>query len=148
MPVRAATGGQQHQLAALPVVPQGPGIAGLPDEGLRSGGDKPGASTPPTHPVNFAPYMAELQRKIGQHWFPPRDTESRTIIVTFTVDAAGNMSNLTMSRGSGIAFADHAALAAVKDTFPFRPLPDGAPPQVDIEFTFDYNVFTGCPRTF
>ena len=36
---------------------------------------------------------------------------------------------------------DRAALKAVEDSAPFRPLPEHAPPSVDIEFTFDYNVF-------
>jgi hypothetical protein len=34
----------------------------------------------------------------------------------------------------------------VENAAPFRPLPAGAPEDVDIQFTFDYNVFGGGGR--
>ncbi len=48
-----------------------------------------------------------------------------------------------MSTSSGDKILDGACLNAVKNASPFRPLPPGAPAKVDINFTFNYNVFKG-----
>jgi TonB family protein len=53
------------------------------------------------------------------------------------------MSNLRLANSSGVTAADEAALKAIETAAPFHPLPAGAPADVDIEFTFDYNVFNG-----
>jgi TonB family protein len=60
------------------------------------------------------------------------------------------MTNLKLQKSSGTAIADTAALSAAQDAAPFAPLPSGAPENVDIQFTFDYNVFSGGshPGTF
>lgn len=92
--------------------------------------------------VDFGAYMANLQRVIKRHWFPPKDTASKRIVVCFKVSVDGRMSDLHLVRGCGIQLADNAALRAVQDASPyFAHLPQGAPESVDIEFTFDYNVF-------
>lgn len=91
--------------------------------------------------VDFGPYMARLQRNIKRHWFPPKGTESKHIKVTFKMDSAGKPSNVKVQSSSGDARADAAALEAVESAGPFGDLPVGSPPSVDIEFTFDYNVF-------
>lgn len=53
------------------------------------------------------------------------------------------MTDLRLSQPSGMAIADQAALKAVNLASPFRALPKGAPSDVDIQFTFQYNVFKG-----
>jgi len=93
--------------------------------------------------VDFGPYMADLQRRIKRAWFPPKGNESKRVMVVFKVHRNGTMSNLRLQRSSGLAIADQAALKAVQNAAPFRQLPDGAPADVDIQFTFDYNVFKG-----
>jgi TonB family protein len=93
--------------------------------------------------VDFSGYMASLQRLIKKHWFPPKDSASRRLSVTFKITRDGHMSNLQLNHSTGIQIADNAGLRAVEDAAPyFRPLPEGAPENVDIEFTFDYNVLT------
>jgi TonB family protein len=87
--------------------------------------------------------MADLQRRIKRQWFPPKGNESKRVKVVFKVHRDGQMSNLRMLVSSGLTIADQAALKAVENAAPFRNLPDGAPDDVDIEFTFDYNVFNG-----
>jgi len=87
--------------------------------------------------------MADLQRRIKKHWFPPKGNESKRVVVVFKVHSGGELSQLRLDHSSGVAIADQAALKAVEDAAPFRPLPAGAPDAVDIQFTFDYNVFTG-----
>lgn len=93
--------------------------------------------------VDFWPYMAELQRRIKRAWFPPKDALSKRVKVIFKVHRNGEMTNLRLANSSGLTAADEAALKAVESAAPFHPLPKGAPADVDIEFTFDYNVFNG-----
>lgn len=108
-------------------------------DSLRNGA--PGAGT--RAEVDFGAYMAHLQRLIKRHWFPPSDTASKKIVVCFKVSLDGTMSDLHLVRGCGIQRADNAALRAVQDaSASFAHLPQGSPESVDIEFTFDYNVFT------
>lgn len=91
--------------------------------------------------VDFGPYMADLQRRIKRQWFPPRAEESKRVRVVFKVASDGAISELKISESSNSEGADRAGLLAVSKAAPFRPLPVGAPESVDIQFTFDYNVF-------
>lgn len=96
--------------------------------------------------VDFGPYMADMQRRIKRAWFPPRGQESRRVKVAFKIDSTGNLSKIRLEVPSGFEAADKAAIQAVENAAPLRPLPVGAPSIVDIEFTFDYNVFAGGKR--
>lgn len=108
-------------------------------------------SKPPKEP-DWLAYMADLQRRIKRSWFPPHGPESNRIKVTFTVFTNGTMTGMKLKQSSGSALADQAAMKAIQNAAPFRPLPEGAPPSADIEFTFDFNVFhgtgTGSGRLF
>lgn len=117
----------------------GDGSEGNPDKGAKPG--RPSLSA--QKDVDFGPYMADLQRRIKRAWYPPKGNESKRVQVVFKVHSNGTMSNLRIIGSSGLAIADQAALKAVQNAAPFRPLPEGAPADVDIQFTFDYNVFKG-----
>jgi TonB family protein len=93
--------------------------------------------------LDFGPYAADLQRRIKRHWFPPKGNESKCVVVLFRIHKGGELSNLRLEYGCGTAIADKAALDAVQNAAPMRPLPDASPESVEIQFTFDYNVFTG-----
>jgi TonB family protein len=93
--------------------------------------------------VDFTSYMLDLQRRIKRAWFPPPNTQSRRVTVLFKIHTNGELSNLRVEKSSGLALYDNAALRAVENAAPFRPLPLHADENVDIQFTFDYNVFTG-----
>jgi TonB family protein len=139
-----ASGGPN--IIVTPSVPRGGGGGG--GGGSNSAGNpgannRAGNSTAATADVDFGPYMADLQRRIKKHWFPPKGNESKRVVVVFKVHSGGELSGLHLDHSSGVAIADNAALKAVEDAAPFRPLPAGAPDAVDIQFTFDYNVFTG-----
>ncbi len=91
---------------------------------------------------DFGPYMQELQRRIKEAWQPPRGNESKRIVVVFKVDRQGRLIDVKISHSSGEQNADQAALLAIKQAFPFKPLPaEYTEKNIDIEFTFDYNVF-------
>lgn len=140
-------GGGSPGLAVAPSVPraggQGGGGGGSGQQGNPGANNRNGNSTSAQKDVDFGPYMADLQRRIKKHWFPPKGNESKRVMVVFKVHSGGELSGLHLERSSGVALADNAALKAVEDAAPFRPLPDGAPDTVDIQFTFDYNVFNG-----
>ncbi|HEY9868390.1 MAG TPA: TonB family protein [Candidatus Obscuribacterales bacterium] len=90
--------------------------------------------------VDFGPYMADLQRRIKRAWLPPSGTESKRAVVIFKVHKDGNVSHMTLEKSSGVASFDQAALKAIENAAPVLELPDGAPEDVDIQFTFDYNT--------
>ena len=96
--------------------------------------------------VGHGPYMADLQRRIKRAWFPPKGNESKRVVVVFKVHSDGRLSHLRLEKPSGIAIVDQAALKAVEGASPFKPLPEGSPSDVDIQFTFDYNLFGGGGR--
>jgi len=93
---------------------------------------------------DFGPYMAQLQRTIKRHWFPPKKNASKKFQVFFTVSRDGSVGNLKVSKSSGDEDEDQAGLAAIKEIGKFDPLPDGAPTSVDVQFNFDYNVFNSA----
>lgn len=96
--------------------------------------------------IDFGPFMADLQRAIKKHWFPPKNNSSLATVVLFKVGKKGDVSDIKIDRSSGNAASDKAAIQAVA-TAPISALPAGAPANVDIQFTFDYNVWIGHTLT-
>lgn len=91
---------------------------------------------------DFGPYMRELQRRIKMNWDPPRGNESKRVVLLFKIARDGRLLSVRVFKSSGIPSSDRAALNAVQLTAPFRPLPrDFRGQSIDIQFTFDYNVF-------
>ena len=130
-------------VTAVAVIPRVPGAGTLGNEGNPSPNARPNAPTSISarKDIDFGPYMNELQRRIKRGWRPPRGNESKRVIVVFKINRGGELSELALKNGSGFEPADQAALLAIQAAAPFARLPDGALDKVDIEFTFDYNVF-------
>lgn len=130
-------------VAVIPKVPGVPGTGGLGNAGNPSPNSRPNApgSLAAKKDLDFGPYMNELQRRIRRAWRPPRGNESKRVIVTFKISKGGELSDLKLKVSSRFEPSDKAALLAVQSAAPFSRLPIGAPNVVDIEFTFDYNVF-------
>lgn len=95
--------------------------------------------------VDFGPYMADMQRRIRKVWRAPKTKNSTHAVVIYKIHTNGSVSHLRLSKSSGVLNADKAALKAIKEVVPLRPLPVGAPPNIDIQFSFDYNVFNRTP---
>jgi TonB family protein len=92
----------------------------------------------------WSPYFADLQRRIKKHWFPPKGQASQQVKVQFHLGKDGVLSNTRILKSSGQQVVDGAALRAVENSAPFRPLPDfAAGTGVDFSFTFDDAVFNG-----
>lgn len=142
-PVSARGGKFGPQGRGFDVAPAGkpsePGVANSPVLGRDDSGDPKGGGI--ALDPNMGPYMEELQRRIKSAWFPPKDGETKKVIVVFKIHSGGQLSHLSISKSSGMAAADQAALKAVENAAPFRALPDGCPENVDVQFTFDYNVY-------
>lgn len=114
----------------------GYGNAGNPG----GGGGAPGIDS--IREPDFGPYMRELQRRIKMNWDPPKGNESKRVVLLFKIARDGRLLSVRVFKSSGIPNADKAALNAVELTAPFRPLPTNfRGPSIDIQFTFDYNVF-------
>lgn len=93
--------------------------------------------------VDFGSYLAEVQKRIKKNWFPPRGNESKSCTLKFKVNRDGSLGKIRLVASAGIPVVDQAAVTAVKNSAPFPPLPSGSPEDIDIKFTFDYNVFNG-----
>lgn len=144
-PGSAANGAVSAMFAVAPRIPGlgtrgGIGLQGNPPPNSNPNGP---SSIAAKKDLDFGPYMEELQRRIKRSWKPPRGNESKRVIVTFRVNSSGELSDLSIKKSSNFQPSDDAALLAVRTAAPFARLPEGAPPVVDIEFTFDYNVFGG-----
>lgn len=91
---------------------------------------------------DFGPYMRELQRRIKMNWDPPKGNESKRVVLMFKIGRDGRLLSNRVLKSSGLPAADSAAKHAVELTAPFKPLPpEYKGDSVDIQFTFDYNVF-------
>lgn len=91
---------------------------------------------------NFTPYMKRLQRKIKNNWHPPKSNKSRRVVILFKIAKKGEMVKYKILQSSGDKNIDAAAIKALKKSAPFAPLPRKFKGKsVDIQFTFDYNVF-------
>ena len=116
--------------------PGGTGNIGNPG----GGGGAPGIDA--IREPDFGPYMRDLQRRIKMNWDPPKGNESKRVVLLFKIAKDGRLLSCSVYKSSGLPNADAAALNAVKLTAPFRPLPvDFKGQSIDIQFTFDYNVF-------
>lgn len=93
--------------------------------------------------VDFGSYLAEVQKRIKKAWYPPRGNESKSVTLKFKVRKDGSVGAIKLVASSGLAIVDQAATTAVKNAAPYPPLPAGSGDEIDIKFTFDYNVFSG-----
>ena len=118
----------------------GGGTGGVGNPGPGNPNGAPGIDT--IREPDFGPYMRELQRRIKMNWDPPKGNESKRVVLLFKIAKDGRLLSCSVYKSSGLKSADDAALNAVRLTAPFKPLPpDYKGQSIDIQFTFDYNVF-------
>ncbi len=135
-PSLAPTGGSGTKLAKG----GGGGTGGVGNPGPGNQNGRPGIDA--IREPDFGPYMRELQRRIKMNWDPPKGNESKRVVLLFKIAKDGRLLSCSVFKSSGLPNADKAAINAVQATAPFRPLPAEYKGQsIDIQFTFDYNVF-------
>jgi len=94
-----------------------------------------------TSEADFGPYMKEIRKDIKNNWNPPKGSESKKVVLLFSIAKDGSLISVSVQESSGIQSVDKAAIDAVKLTSPFKPLPaEFKGDKVDIQFTFDYTV--------
>ncbi len=78
-------------------------------------------------PFEFAWYLEMLKGRISRNWNPRqlgfRESSSRACVVHFQIDRSGNISQVTISRSSGISLFDRESLRAVQAAHGLPPLP-------------------------
>lgn len=98
--------------------------------------------------VDFGSYLKDLQRRIKRAWFPPRLNKPISTVTSFKIHSNGTLSNLRLVGSSGLGTPDQAALRAVQNASPFRPLPDGSPEAIDVNLNFVYEAPSAVFRRF
>lgn len=122
--------------------PTPPAQTGSPN-GSPGGGEESAGGGGDGDDFDFGSYLAEVQKRIKKNWFPPRGAESLSVVLKFKVLKDGSATSIRLVRSSGVAAADDAAKTAITNGSPFPALPKSAGEDIDIKFTFDYNVFNG-----
>ena len=95
--------------------------------------------SPNVENIDYGPYMSDLQRQIKRVWFPPRQRGSKVTTVKFKIHGNGTVTDLLIQESSNNAQTDQAALEAIQEAAPFKPLPGGADDPKDILFSFNCN---------
>ncbi len=90
--------------------------------------------------IDFGPYMEDLQKRIKAAWIPLKREKGHNCKVCFKVSRDGDVSQVKIVESSGDKEVDAVDEKAIISAAPFEPLPPGSPCDVDIEFSFDYNV--------
>ncbi|GAB0056867.1 hypothetical protein SIID45300_01182 [Candidatus Magnetaquicoccaceae bacterium FCR-1] len=91
----------------------------------------------------FTTYFTRLKERIEQGWSYPaaakRDRLSGTLVMRFTIERSGAITNIRIERPSGEAMLDEAALRAVRQLHPFLPLPeDWDLERLHVQSVFEY----------
>lgn len=92
---------------------------------------------------NYSEYVEEMQKVLKSVWAPPKRGNSYQVTLKFKVFKDGKVTALRVIKSSGDLDSDRAAVAAVRASLPFAPLPSREKAEsVDVDFSFDYNVKT------
>ena len=122
-----------------PVEIASPQLASLPPLEKAAAAPSPEPAPPGTPaqapgavmPVGYFPhawYLAVLKEKIFARWSPPSEyfqsSRPPAALVSFRIDRAGGIGNVTLKEGSGSARFDRSALAAVQSLGQVSALPE------------------------
>jgi protein TonB len=103
--------------------------------GVNVGGNSPFGE-------RYGAYAALIRDAVTRKWktsdVNPRLMTAPAVVVTFTIQRDGSVTNVQLAQKSGIAPLDISAQRAVQDSQPFPPLPQGFPrSQADVELRFE-----------
>lgn len=97
-----------------------------------------------TKGYDWGPYAAEMIRKIKRNWEIPKLAHygmKGRLVIRFFLLSDGRVEGVRLLVSSGIPPYDNAALQAVRNSNPFRPLPPDFPnPREGVTITFLYNI--------
>lgn len=86
--------------------------------------------------VDFGPYMAGLQRRIHEKVVGVSVAENTRAVALLRIQASGEVSSVKLLTRSLNRQFDENVLSAMRNVA-LRPLPKGAPADIDVQFTFD-----------
>lgn len=86
-------------------------------------------------------YLSEVWKKVRKNWHPPKGMESRSCTVKFRIRRNGTIDSVSVVKSSGIEEVDEAAEDAVRSSSPLPVMPPEEGEDIDIKFSFDYNVY-------
>ena len=153
LPQRSPGRAIQESLRPAPGSPQGGAGTGGGPGGLP-GPIQPNFNTPlptilsDTRGVDFTPYLIRLLREVRRNWYAviPESTrwgEKGRVVIVFAVlkDGSVPLGQPTLVYSSGRSHLDRPALAAIRASQPFPPLPaEFTGPNLVLQFTFLYNL--------
>ncbi|MGE5850168.1 MAG: energy transducer TonB [Candidatus Methylomirabilota bacterium] len=97
--------------------------------GLYGDVDEPAKQTLPLDskdPV-YLPYLARLKRRIQNEWVYPEEAWRRGVsgelLLVFTLNKNGSLTNVRLVHSSGFPILDEEALRAIKQAAPYDPFP-------------------------
>lgn len=72
--------------------------------------------------ATFEQYLEDVRKRVESSWKPPAKSANLQSTVRFTLDRAGRVSDLKLTKSSGDPRFDEAALQAVRANTPFPSL--------------------------
>jgi TonB family protein len=70
-------------------------------------------------------YLSQTQEKIARYWNPPSENKNDSVVVAFTINSDGSVSEPAIYQKSGSTALDECGLRAVRLAAPFGKLPPG-----------------------
>jgi TonB family protein len=128
---------------------------GIPGGQSGEGGQiQPNLNTPfptilsDTRGVDFTPYLIRLIREVKRNWYATipesvRFGEQGRVVIVFTIHKDGSVppGQPAITRTSGRSHLDRPAVAAIRASQPFPPLPaEFSGDEIVLQFTFLYNL--------
>lgn len=116
---------------------------------------RPGVSILTPHPgVNFDSYIHRLIATVKRNWYAimPEEAlmgEKGIVVLTFHIQQDGKISvpDPSLERTSEEEALDKAAMAAIRNSAPFEPLPEAFhSPDIKLRFVFFYNIPVDKPK--
>jgi TonB family protein len=80
-----------------------------------------------TQSSEYAPYLADVKRRIERHWEIPHYARQTgltgKLVLVFSITPGGSLAQLEVTESSGTSVLDDAAVQAVRDAAPYAPFP-------------------------
>lgn len=87
----------------------------------------PKGQAPAKKAPDLQPYLKTVSEKISAIWKPPAKTNAIKVMVNFTINANGTVSDISVKEPSGDPEVDRLAIETIKKAAPFGPINAGIP---------------------
>lgn len=73
--------------------------------------------------IKYAAYLAGVKKKIWSVWKYDQQQEQGTVVIKFTIDASGLLTQAELTSSSGVEMLDQKTIKVIQTAAPFQPLP-------------------------